>query len=222
VTAPRWSTPYADQVRDDLVRLVEASEGTARPAPRRRTAVDRPRLLVTGVVAAIVVVLAVFAIRAGLERPSPGPAASPSAATAAPTPARPAAEVRAELQEALFALLPASARTAPSLTWSDDRASPTGGAIDTDGRSMLLAAACEGGGTLAVIVSGSNVERPTRVLRCAELSTLGPIDLSQAGGTDPPGPVGFDVRVRSGDPRFFAKAVAVDPEEVDRDRAVLP
>jgi hypothetical protein len=220
MTAPRWSTPYADAVRDDLVRLVEESGVTAHLAPRRRTPVDRPRVLVTGVVAAVVVVVAAFAIRTGLERPSAGPAASPSAATAAPT--RPTVEVRAELQEALFALLPASARTAPSLTWSDDRGSPTGGAIDTDGRSMLLAAACEGGGTLSVVVSGSNVERPTRVLRCADLSTLGPIDLSQAGGTDPPGPVGFDVRVRSGHPRFFAKAVAVDPEEADRARAVQP
>ncbi|GAA4756909.1 hypothetical protein GCM10025783_32860 [Amnibacterium soli] len=221
MTAPRWSTPYADRVRDDLVRLVEAPEASTGTAPRR-TPVDRPRVLVTGVVAAIVVVLAAFAIRAGIDRPSPGPAASPSAVTAQPAPTRPPAEVRAELHEALFALLPTSARSAPSLTWSDDRGAPTGGAIDTDGRSMLLAAACEGGGTLSVIVSGSNVERPTRVLRCAELSTLGPIDLSQAGGTDPPGPVGFDVRVRSGHPRFFAKAVAVDPEEVDRARTIRP
>lgn len=216
MTAPRWTTPYADRVRDDLVALVEAPEPAGRPDRGSRAAggrvVDRPRLVVTGLVAALVVVVAAFAVRAGLDRPAPGPAASSSTAAtgAAPRPTRAASEITAELQDALFALLPPAARTAPSLTWTDARVSPTGGSIDTDGKTMLLAAACEGGGTLTLTVTGSNVPEPDTVLQCAELATTGPIDLSDAGGSDPPGAVEFDVRVSSGHPHFIAKAVAVD------------
>jgi len=215
VTAPRWNTPYADRVRDDLVQLVGTPEGAERPARGRRAAggrvVDRPRLVVTGLVAAVVVIVAVLAIRAGLDRPAPGPAASSSTAATArtPQPTRAASEITAELQGALYGLLPPAARTAPALTWTDARVGPTGGAIDTSGKTMLLAAACEGGGTVTLTVTGSNAPRPA-VLHCDGLDTAGPIDLSDAGGTDPPGAVELDVKATSGHPRFVAKAVAVD------------
>lgn len=228
MTAPRWNTPYADRVREDLVQLVETADPSTRPHRDDRAArgrvVDRPRLVVTGIVAVVVLVAAVLAIRAGLDRPSPGPAASSSvrATERAPQPTRAASEIREELQETLFALLPKGARSAPSLTWTDARVSPTGGAIDTDGRTMLLAAACEGGGTVTVTVHGSNVEQPDTVLHCAELATIGPIDLSEAGGTDPPGSVEFDVKVTSGHPRYFAKAVAVDSALVKGVRTSRP
>ena len=114
MTAPRWSTPYADRVRDDLVQLVETPEGAERDRGRRAAGgrgVDRPRLVVTGLVAAIVVVVAAFAIRAGFDRPAPGPAASPSTAATGrtPEPTRAASEITAELQDAVYALLPAGA-----------------------------------------------------------------------------------------------------------------
>ncbi|WP_375389588.1 hypothetical protein [uncultured Amnibacterium sp.] len=206
---PRWNTRYADQVRGDLVQLVEHVDATGRSAAARRArGADRMRFVATGVVAALVAVAAVLAIRAGLDRPAQNPAAQPTHSTQQS--ARPEAEVQQELKAALSAILPPSARTAPALTWTDDRDSPTGGAIDTEGKTMLIAAACEGGGTITVTVTGSQRQEPDTVLQCSRLSTLGPIDLSAAGGTDPPGPVGFDVRVTSGHPRYFAKAVAVD------------
>ena len=215
MTAPRWNTPYADRVRDDLVQLVGTPEGAERPDRGRRAAggrvVDRPRLVATGLVAAVVVLVAVLAIRAGLDRPAPAPAAtsSPAAISRTPQPTRAASEITAELQDALSALLPAAARTAPSLTWTDARVAPTGGAIETNGKTMLLAAACEGGGTVTLTVTGSKAPRPA-VLHCGRLDTAGPIDLSDAGGTDPPGAVEFDVKVTSGHPRYIAKAVAID------------
>jgi hypothetical protein len=214
VIAPRWNTPYADRVRADLVQLVETPEGAERPDRERRAAggraVDRPRLVVTGLVAAVVVIVAVLAIRVGLDRPAPGPAASSSASTArTPQPTRAASEITAELQDAMFALLPPSARTAPALTWTDAQVQPTGGAIDTSGKTMLLAAACEGGGTVTLTVTGSHAPRPA-VLHCDGLDTAGPIDLSDAGGSDPPGAVEFDVKVTSGHPRYIAKSVAID------------
>jgi hypothetical protein len=201
VIAPRWNTPYADRVRADLVQLVETPEGAERPDRGRRAAggrvVDRPRVVVTGLVAALVVVVAVLAIRVGLDRPAPGPAASSSASASTARPTRAASEITAELQDAMFALLPPSARTAPALTWTDAQAQPMGGAIDTNGKTMLLAAACEGGGTVTLIVTGSHAPRPA-VLHCDGLDTAGPIDLSDA------------VKVTSGHPRYIAKSVAID------------
>ena len=212
--APQWNTPYADRVRADLVQLVETPEGAERPDPDRHAAGgrgDRPRLVVTGLVAAVVVVVAVLAIRVGLDRPAAGPATSSSATATgrAPQPTRAASEIRAELEDAMFALLPPSARTAPSLTWTDAQVQPTGGAIDTNGKTMLLAAACEGGGTVTLTVTGSLAPSPA-VLHCDSLDTAGPINLSDAGGSDPPGPVEFDVKVTSGHPRYIAKSVAID------------
>jgi hypothetical protein len=208
---PRWSSPYSDRVRDDLVRMVE-HDGEL-PAPLRSAArspgrgVERPRVIATAVVAVLVVGVAVLAVRVGIDRRSDVPATRPSSSisTAPTTPATTSPQDRRRLREAVLATLPKSARSAPALTWTEERTGPTGGAIDTTDRTMLLSASCEGGGSLTITVTG----RPDRVLDCSRATTVGPIDLSAAAGSDPPGSVEFDVRVSAGAPRFFALAVAV-------------
>jgi hypothetical protein len=217
MTPPRWDSRYADRVREDLVHLVE-NDGTApvrRPA-RAAGGVDRPRLILTGVVAVLVVVVAVLAVRIGVGQPV-RPAAPPSSrpvptATPTPTPTPVPPEVTARLQDAVLAHLPSGSRTLRGLTWTTGREGAAGEAIDMNGKTLLLAVACEGGGALRITIS----HRPDRVLPCSDPATAGPIDVSAAESTDAPTGVEFDVRVAAGSPRWFAKAVAVDSAQAER------
>lgn len=211
MTPPRWDSRYADRVRADLVHLVETDDAEPERRPRRRAGVDRPRLILTGAVAVLVAVVAVLAIRAGAEQPV-HPAAPPTSRPAPTATASTSAEDAARLQRAVYARLPAGARTAPGLTWTDAAEGARGDGFETDGRTLLLAAACEGGGALRITIS----HRPDRIVDCSRPSTVGPIDVSAAEGADAPMGIEFDVRVDAGSPHYFATTVAIDDATAER------
>lgn len=137
--------------------------------------------------------------------PAPKPSSTPSVSKTS------SAVVVARLKNEVWARLPAGSRTAPALTWDDTRATSSGDSVDLSGdKRLLLAAACEGDGSVTVTVTG----RRNTVLACRAGATAGPIDLTPVG--DPPGSVEFDVQVASGEPQYFAAAVASSPSRSAR------
>lgn len=111
--------------------------------------------------------------------------------------------IRTGLEAALYATLPAGARSAPGLTYSDVQTGAQGDGFDTTGRTLLLSAACDGGGTITVTVSGS----ADRTLNCSTLSTLGPINLS--ADLDTKKGISVNVTAGAGHPQYLAKVAAI-------------
>lgn len=116
----------------------------------------------------------------------------------------------AELVQAVFSRLPAAARSAPAFTWNSAGKVGQGEPSEDDDAVLLMAASCDSGGELTITVNGEDT-----VLKCSRFSVAGPINLTAAMGTDPPGGVDVEVRPTGGHPRYVAKAVAVTPAEAD-------
>lgn len=166
-------------------------ETRSRTTPRR----DRRPLVATAFVGVAVVAVAVIAIRL------PGASHSSPAATSG--------SARHALEDAVFAKLdqvntgdiPVQQKSAT--TWSDSLTGADGGALDLSNRTLYIAAACDGGGTIAIRLTGHGDQS----LNCSTPSTLGPIDLTaEIPATHDT--AGLDVVVTSGHPRYIAKAMA--------------
>jgi hypothetical protein len=149
------------------------------------------------VVAAAVVAGSVLAIRAVSIPPHAGPAASRTPTS------------RSALEDAVFGRLDEVAgsgipvRQKSALTWTDRAPGADGGAIDLSGKDLYIAAACDGGGAIAISETG----RSPVDLRCDSRSVVGPIDLT-ARATDGGQTAGLTVDVTAGHPRYVAKAMA--------------
>jgi hypothetical protein len=117
MTPPRWSTPYADGVRDALTRMIEAGEPAEpmTPPPRR----SHVRLVVAIVIALVLVVPA--SITALVLANGAAPAGGSPVSTPTPTPT-PSATAR-----------PASAGCAPTTGQGIPAGADTGRIDDVDG-----------------------------------------------------------------------------------------
>ena len=199
---PAKDLPLQLGVRDEeLLRQILATPLNDAAAPtRRRLARERRQVLVTAIVAVAVVVGAVIAIRA-----------VPSGHTAPSVAASPTASIDAALEDAVFAKVSEVAgsdvdvRALPALTWTQRSRSTEGGGFDTTGKTLYLAAACEGGGSFVIRVSG----QPDRTVRCGSFTAIGPIDLSAEVAKSPGGSASLDVLTTSGHPRYIVKSVAI-------------
>ncbi|RIX31092.1 hypothetical protein [Amnibacterium setariae] len=181
------------QILGSPVESEQTSAAPGRPGGRRSR--DWKPVVATGLVAAAVVTGTILAIRAVPQSTGAGPA--PSVAT------------DTRLEDAVFSTLDTVAdgvvpvRQKSALTWTEQSPGASGGAIDTSGRDLFIAAACEGGGSIAIRVS----DRPDLTLDCDTLSTLGPIDLTallsnQKQAAD------LQVVATSGHPKYVAKSMA--------------
>jgi cytochrome c1 len=196
--------PHALDDRDErLLREIlgeqpEASGEVSRglpAAPRRRSGWEWRPALVTAVVAAAVVTGSVVAIRA---------------VSIPPTTASPATAPRSALEDAVYARLAEVAtgdiplRQKSAMTWTDQLPHGDGdGGIDLTGKDLYIAAACDGGGAIAIRESG----RSPVGLRCDGRAAVGPIDLS-ADSTGRLRSAEMTVDVTAGHPRYVAKAMA--------------
>lgn len=167
--------------------------GTAPIRPIRPTRDWKP-ILVTAVVAVVVATGTVVAIR--------------TTSTAGPAPATGATySSRHALEDAVFARLGEVAtgdipvRQKSALTYTDD-APVDGDGIDTTGKDLFIAAACDGGGSIAIRETG----RPDTTLNCDTRAAIGPIDLTAA--LPKTQTAGMNVVVTSGHPRYVATAMA--------------
>lgn len=152
-------------------------------------------ILATALVAAAVVTGTILAIRAVPQTTGTGPAASRN--------------TEKSLEDAVFSRLDTVAdgdvpvRQKSALTWTEKSPGASGGAIDTSGRSLFIAAACEGGGSIAIRVS----DQPDLTLACSTRSTLGPINLTALVGTRKQA-ADLQVVSTSGHPRYVVKSMA--------------
>lgn len=190
-TADGTIGPDEERLLRSIVAAPTGGASTAAPRPSRR---DRRPVLVTAAVAVVVVTLAVVAIRLGAQAPhvaSTGEASVPTVTT--------------ELREAVTNVFPEAFDGRATTTWTD--ASPGGQGddpVDLTGKVPAYAAACEGGGSVSIRVTG----RPDRTLDCARLTTLGPVVLDPTGVG---GGMEFSVVAASGHPRYLVKLTAVEP-----------
>lgn len=183
-------------LRDILGTTPEESGSTtsAGRSPTRGRRDWRPAVA-TAMVAAAVVAGTIVVLRSTSDQRS-APATSATASTL-------------DLEDAVFAKLSTVAtgdipvRRKSALTWTDEAAGASGGGIDTTGKDLFIAAACEGGGSIAIRMTG----RPDAALDCTSVATIGPIDLT--AGLDENRPTAsLDVVITSGHPRFVAKSMA--------------
>lgn len=167
---------------------------TRRPRPAR----DWRPILATAVVAVVVAIGAFVAIRAT-------PTTSSDPATRATYSSRHALEdaVFAKLDEVATGDIPVRQKSA--LTYTDD-APVDGSEIDLSGKDLFIAAACDGGGSIAIRETG----RPDTALDCDTRAAIGPIDLSAALPENHQS-AGLDVVVTAGNPRYVATAMAFAP-----------
>lgn len=196
--AEHLRTDGPDGRAEQLLREILASPATGqrtRPhAPRGSETKNRRSSVVTAAVAVAVVIAAFLAIR--LVPTSPGVPAAPTSSTSV------------ALTEAVYARLSRVAtgdvpiREKSQMTWTDEHPTDSGGAIDLTGKNFYIAAACEGGGSIAIKVSG----RADTVLDCDGRSVLGPLELT-------PDEKGSSLVVDStGGARYVAKAMAFAPD----------
>jgi hypothetical protein len=174
-------------------------KGSAPSRPSGRRSRDWKPILATALVAAAVVTGTIIAIQAVPQTAGTGPAAS--------TPPSPNTEQ--SLEDAVFSRLDTVAdgvvpvRQKTALTWTEKSPSASGGGIDTRGRSLFIAAACEGGGSIAIRVTGL----PDLTLSCSTRSTLGPVNLTALLGTRKQA-ADLKVVTTSGHPKYVAKSMA--------------
>lgn len=88
-------------------------------------------------------------------------------------------------------------------TWSDTGAGGDGGALDLTDSTLYIAAACDGGGTIALQLTGHK----DQTLDCSTPSTLGPINLTAEISAKKDSAT-LNVTAISGHPQFIAKAMA--------------
>lgn len=198
--ARRLPTQTLDSVQEHLLQeiigtssehadLQDRSNSRIQRRPHRTRPDWRP-ILVTVTVAALLSIATFAALR---SVPATNHQENPAATTT----------TRSGLEAALFATLPTGAQNAPSLTYSDAQPGAQGDGFNSTGRSVVLVAACDGGGTIVLTVSGS----ADRTLNCSTLSTLGPINLT-ANSNSPKG-LSVGVTATSGHPQYLAKVVAI-------------
>lgn len=190
---------------EQLLHQILRTAGTEPDAPAKppqpasaRTVRDWKPKFATIVVAIAVLAATIIAIRAVPSRdPHPAAPTSPTA-TAADT-----------LEAAVFAELSTVAtgdlavQDKSALTWTQARATATGEGIDLTGKTLYIAAACEGGGSIAIQISG----RPDVNLQCDRRATTGPINLTTTRNTERQA-TNLNVTITSGHPRYIAKAMA--------------
>lgn len=183
-----------EQLLREILGTTPEDAGRTTPAARRPIRDWRP-VVATAVVAAAVVAGTVVVIRSTSDQHA-APATSATARAV-------------DLEDAVFAKLGTVAagdlpvRQKSALTWTDRARGASGGGIDTTGKHLFIAAACDGGGSIAIEMTG----RPDAVLDCTSPGTLGPIDLT-AGRDEHHSTASLDVVTRSGHPRFVAKSMA--------------
>jgi hypothetical protein len=169
------------------------------PVRRARPGRDWKPILVTAVVAIVVATGTAVAIRA--------------TSTASPTPATGATySSRHALEDAVFAKLSEVAtgdipvRQKSALTYTDN-APVDDSEIDLTGKDLFIAAACDGGGSIAIQATG----RPDTTLNCDTRAAIGPINLTAALPKNQQA-AGLTVVVTSGHPRYIATAMAFAPK----------
>lgn len=202
-------TDGLDSRAEDLLQSIVAAverRPRADPAPvgHHDRAFGRRPALVTAAVALLVAAAAVLAVRAA------PPDRGSIAATGRPSDSK-TALVANQLQAALDGrLIRTGAREsellhAPALVWTDGPLSPSGGPIETTGKNLFIAGACEGGGSLSIQISG----RPDVQLECAHLTAVGPVDLTRIARSDSKHGTSVGVTVTSGAPRYTVKFIGV-------------
>ncbi|GAA4755102.1 hypothetical protein GCM10025783_30310 [Amnibacterium soli] len=197
-------TLAAQQIDPAAEHLLQQILGTPVESERKDTAPSRHSghrsrdwkpVLATALVAAAVVTTTILAIRAVPQPTGTGPAGSLNTGTS--------------LEDAVFSRLATVAdgvvpvRQKSALTWTEKSPSASGGAIRTSGRNLFIAAACEGGGSIAIRVS----DQPDLTLDCSSPSTLGPINLTALLDAQKQA---ADLRIvtTSGHPKYVVKSMA--------------
>lgn len=211
--ARRLRPPSRDDVDERLLQEILATPHPAPASGGRRTGAGTPRLargwrpvIVTGLVAVAVIAATVAVIRAVPTEPA--------------TPASPALSTRAELEAAVLGRLSdvsGSGRPVtsadPSLDWSDQGQGADGASLDLTGRTLYLAAACDGGGSITITITITG--RPDLTLDCATFSALGPVNLTDLLPQSGKG-LSVDVAAASGTPQYLVKQVALQSSSPSR------
>lgn len=165
-------------------------------------------LWVTVAVGVVVVITAVFAINAG-QYAAP-PAVSPTSSMAA-TETTSTTLSRTALQSKL----PTQQYGRTIHTWTDQDPSNSSGPFRFVGSTAVIAAVCDGGGSIAITDTGGSVHKEG----CTRLDVQQPFWKFNMGGdgksTKTTGPVHVTVKVLSGTPRYIVRLWAVDPRILD-------
>lgn len=181
---------HSETATADAVQPIGSVASRPRAANRNRKPV-----LVTAFVAVVVAAAAVVTIQAA-HVASTGPvAATPTSGTRSLED-----DVYARLSEVATGDVPVREKSA--LTWTEASRSPDGDGIDTAGKTLYLAAACDGGGSIAIRETG----RPDTTLACDVRSSLGPIDISPS--STKAASASLDIVTLSGHPRYVVKSMA--------------
>jgi hypothetical protein len=193
---PQQLDPSAEHLLQQILGTsVEPDRnGSSAGRPGDRRGRDWKPALATALVAAAVVTGTIIAIRAVPQTTRTGPAAS--------------ANTERALEDAVFSRLDTVAdgvvpvRQKSALTWTEKSPAASGDGIDATGRSLFIAASCEGGGSIAIRVTGL----PDLTLDCSTRSTVGPVNLTALLGRKQA--ADLKVVTTSGNPKYVAKSMA--------------
>ena len=192
-------------LEDEFAELVTASSGS-RGAPRE-SGVRSQAVWATIAVGVVVVIAAAFAIHAGQAAP---PALAPTSSTA---PTRTTGTTLSS--SALLSKLPSQKYGKIIHTWTDRDGSSATGSFSFVGSTAVIAAACDGGGAIAITDSGGSVHKES----CNKLDVQQPFWKFNLGGdgksTKTTGSVHVTVKVLAGSPKYIARLWAVDPRILD-------
>lgn len=203
------SRPLSDS-DEQLMRTILTSPRHAPQQPDRASTASAPppgawrTWATTGLVAVAVVAGTVLVLRAvpdGVRAPASTPTATSHASTA--------------LHAAVDAKLAAAAKQQrldpdlPTQTWTNRQRGTQGGPIDRTGKTLYLAAACKGGGTVTVEITG----QLDTTIDCTTTAVIGPINLS-AVAAKAKKVIGYDVTSTEGQAEYYAKAVALTDSDV--------
>ena len=210
MTAQSRNRPSVATARELAGRAMqsEQSHDPAARAPARLKQRRSRRVPIAAAMGLVVVAgstVAIWSAQPAAQHPAPAPSAT--------------APVPDVLRSALLRRLPAGVQDEPALTWTEAASSPTGGPVDTAGKTPVIVAACAGGGSIEVRLSN----RPRIRVGCSRLSAIGPVALTAGGKVSTPsGGVGMTVSATSGHPRYILKVLALDPESAAPPRAWQP
>jgi hypothetical protein len=203
-----------DPARSRAVRelLVERASTHAKlhrpPIGAQEVRPDRPRRFISGPALTTAAVAILLAVGTVLTVRVTTPSQSGPATSTAPSASASSDLTTAQLQTAIFERLTQDGASesdllhARYLTWTEHDLDPRGGPLVGSTEPQVLVAACEGGGSITIHIPG---KRP-RILKCAHLATLGPIDLTSTELTT-------TLRITStGNPNYTVKAVSISPD----------
>lgn len=158
---------------------------------RLRHPQDRPAVWATTMTAVSVVVIAALAISFTPPRLSGGHSAT------APT-----AHGVGDAHASLLKALPSNSGEQPALTWTDSSETPAGAPVLLDGKSAVVAGACNGGGEIVIKISGL----PDTRLDCSSLDTIGPkMVLDPRRPSTSTKGISVGVSVAKGEPRYVVR-----------------